>query len=240
MRGIILAAGRGSRLKNLSSELPKCMISLKGKPLLEYQINSMTINGISEIAAITGYLGNKVNHSKITKKFENQIWKETNMVYSLSMADEWLSKYDCIISYGDIFYDKKAISEILKSRDNISITYDINYKELWEKRFKKPLDDLETFVVDSSKYIMEIGNKPKDFDKVMGQFMGLLKITPKGWSDIKSLIPLNEMKRIDMTEMLSLLILREYKIKAIEYDSFWGEVDIPSDIKLYESLYELN
>ncbi len=239
MRGIILAAGRGSRLKILSSDLPKCMISLKGKSLLEYQINSMAINGISEIAVITGYLGNKINHRKITKKYENQIWKETNMVYSLSMADEWLSKYDCIVSYGDIFYDKKAISELSKSRDDISITYDKNYKELWEKRFIKPLDDLETFVIDRSKYILEIGNKPKNFDKIMGQFMGLLKISPKGWKDIKSLISLNEIKRIDMTEMLNLLILREYKIKAVGYDGLWGEVDVPSDIKLYESLHEL-
>ena len=41
MRGIILAAGRGSRMKHLTSERPKCMVKLQGKPLIEWQLEAL-------------------------------------------------------------------------------------------------------------------------------------------------------------------------------------------------------
>ena len=69
---------------------------LNQKPLINYQIDSM-LNNVSDIAVVTGYLKNKVKHEKITKIYENKIWSETNMVYSLLMADEWLSNFECIV-----------------------------------------------------------------------------------------------------------------------------------------------
>jgi len=238
MKGIILAAGRGSRLGDISEGKPKCMISLNQKPLINYQIDSMLNNGISDIAVVTGYLKNKVKHEKITKIYENKIWSETNMVYSLLMADEWLSNFECIVSYGDIFYPPSAVSDLCKSSNHISVLYDINFKALWSKRFDNPLEDLETFIINHSKHLTEIGNKPKNYHEIMGQFMGLLKITPNGWNDIKLHISKSKMKKIDVTKMLSLMIEKKYIIAGVEFNGIWGEIDIPSDIKLYEGQNE--
>ena len=55
MRGIILAAGRGSRMKHLTSERPKCMVKLQGKPLIEWQLEALRAAGIDDIAIVTGY-----------------------------------------------------------------------------------------------------------------------------------------------------------------------------------------
>ena len=55
MKGIILAAGRGSRMKNLTSTKPKCMIKINGKMLIEYQIEALSSAGINEIGIVTGY-----------------------------------------------------------------------------------------------------------------------------------------------------------------------------------------
>ena len=55
MKAIILAAGRGSRMKELGDQLPKCLIELRGKPLLEYQLQTLRQAGIDEIALVTGY-----------------------------------------------------------------------------------------------------------------------------------------------------------------------------------------
>ena len=206
MRAIILAAGRGSRLLNLSSTMPKCMVTLKNKPLISYQIKSLSENNIENISVVAGYLKNKIKNNKITKFFENKIWNNTNMVYSLYMANEWLSCEDCIVSYGDIFYSKETVANLINTNDKISITYDINFKYLWEKRFINPLDDLETFKVDKDYYVIEIGKKVDNIKDVMGQFMGLIKITKEGWEDIKSLVPEQDMKELDITAMLGILI----------------------------------
>ena len=55
MRAVILAAGRGSRMKNLTDDRPKCLVELKGKALLDWQLESLRASGIREIAVISGY-----------------------------------------------------------------------------------------------------------------------------------------------------------------------------------------
>ena len=61
------------------------------------------------------------------------------MVYSLSLANDWLNQYNCVISYSDIFYSYSALESLLNEDSNISITYDMNWRSLWEKRFPRPL-----------------------------------------------------------------------------------------------------
>ena len=55
MNAIILAAGRGSRMKNLTSDKPKCLVQLNGKTLIQWQLDALNQAGISNIAVVTGY-----------------------------------------------------------------------------------------------------------------------------------------------------------------------------------------
>lgn len=234
MKGIILAAGRGSRLKNFTHDKPKCMVELKGKPLLEYQIQALTGSGIEDIAIVSGYLKEKIKHSKITHFFENKFWSKTNMVYSLMQADSWLSNHTCIVSYSDIFYSSTAVQKLVASKDLISVTFDPNFAQLWTKRFTNPLDDLESFKVDASCYLSDIGQKATDISHIEGQYMGLLKFTPSGWLATKKVLQQQSVNSLDMTTLLYLLLQQNVKVKAIAINDEWGEVDHVSDLRLYE------
>ena len=64
MKAIILAAGRGSRMGELTSKLPKCMTVLFNKQLIEWQFLSLNHKAISEIGIVTGYLKNKFKYKK--------------------------------------------------------------------------------------------------------------------------------------------------------------------------------
>ena len=102
MKAIILAAGRGSRMKHLTDTQPKCLVELNGKSLLDWQLKALRDAGITEIAIVTGYRRQLlVNRGLI--EFYNPRWAETNMVSSLACADEWLTTEPCIVSYSDIF-----------------------------------------------------------------------------------------------------------------------------------------
>ena len=61
MKANILAAGRGSRMKHLTDERPKCLIEFNGKPLLEWQLEAIRAAGIDEIGIITGYKREMLN-----------------------------------------------------------------------------------------------------------------------------------------------------------------------------------
>jgi NDP-sugar pyrophosphorylase family protein len=52
---IILAAGRGSRMNSLTEDLPKCLLEVVGKPLLQHQINALKTAGITDLLIVTGY-----------------------------------------------------------------------------------------------------------------------------------------------------------------------------------------
>ena len=243
MRAIILAAGRGRRMKELGDQLPKCLIKLRGKPLLEYQLNTLRQAGINKIALVTGYRDQLFMDYDLTK-FHNSRWADTNMVTSLCCAEEWLQADTCIISYSDIFYDVSALMSLIENKDLLALTYDPNWLKLWTERFGNPLLDAETFRLNSNHGLSEIGKKPKSTDEVEGQYMGLLRFTPRGWTEIlrlrKELSPI-ERDRIHMTGILQMVLeAGKIPVAALPYFNRWGEVDSLDDLKLYEKLLRVN
>jgi len=236
LKAIILAAGRGSRMKNLTDDKPKCLVKLHQKPLLERQLESLRKSGINEIAIVTGYKHEMLSSYNLVE-FHNPYWDSTQMVASLACANEWLEKDPCIVSYGDIFYDKIAAESLIQSNANIAITYDPNWLKLWEGRFGDPLIDAETFRINKNGILLEIGNKPKLISQVQGQYMGLLRFTPNGWSEfqnIRNSIPLKEINSLDMTKTLQMFLQKSLMpIHTIPYNGKWGEVDSETDLQYY-------
>ena len=236
MKAIILAAGRGSRMGNLTEDIPKCLVKLNEKPLIEWQIEALKKAGIEEIGIVTGYKRELLCGYGL-KEFHNTLWASTQMVSSLECAREWLNTTPCIVSYSDIFYQPQAVSLLMKSNAEIAITYDPNWRTLWEKRFSDPLEDAETFRLNKENVVTEIGSKPKNLEEVEGQYMGLLYFTPNSWSelmDIRSKMPQNHADKMDMTSALQKIIDNgNFILKGISYTKEWGEVDNSSDLEFY-------
>lgn len=62
MQTVILAGGFGTRLRPLTYQIPKVMVSIKGKPFLEYQIQLLKKDGLKNILLCGGYLGGKIKN----------------------------------------------------------------------------------------------------------------------------------------------------------------------------------
>ena len=237
MKAIILAAGRGSRMGTLTDKAPKCMTILHGKSLLEWQLQSLRGAGIREIGIVRGYLGDTFD-LKLTY-FENTRWSETNMVMSLTKADDWLKNDTCVVSYSDIVYSENAVKRLVEINENIGIAFDRNWLKLWKARFKNPLSDAETFEIDDNGYLTEIGNKAQSVTQIQGQYMGLLLFSPVGWKTAKRLIAqhtIPEQDKMDVTMLLQKLINHGEKIKTVAIYDSWYEVDSESDLVYYNSL----
>lgn len=236
MKAIILAAGRGSRMNKLTQDRPKCLVELHGKSLLDLQLQALREAGISDIGIVTGY-----KHELLTDRglveFHNSRWQQTNMVSSLEAAKVWLESDTCIISYSDIFYNSSAVISLTNSFASIAITYDQNWLQLWQRRFGDPLKDAETFRLTAEGNLVEIGNKPNSIEQIQGQYMGLLRFTPKGWGEverIRSSLPEKERDTMHMTATLQRVIeAQSVDILAIPYTGTWGEVDSEEDLNLY-------
>ncbi len=232
MKAIILAAGRGCRMKDLTDERPKCLLELRDRPLLDWQLDALRTADIKDIAIVTGYRRDLLATRGLVE-FYNSRWAETNMVSSLACADAWLQAGPCIVSYSDIFYEAEAVELLKSAPGDIAITYDPNWLDLWKRRFEDPLDDAETFQLNADCTLAEIGNKPTSISEIQGQYMGLLRFTPKGWAEVERIrlaLMIAERDRMHMTGTLQRVIEGDrVKIHALAYKGMWGEFDIASD-----------
>ncbi len=238
MKTIILAAGRGSRMGSLTNDKPKCLVELGGKSLLQWQLEALKGAGISEIGIVRGYLADKLSISGI-KYFENNNWQKTNMISSLSCAKEWLQNYTCIVSYSDIVYSIDTVNILNEAQGDIIITYDPNWLKLWKIRFEDPLIDAETFCVNETGKLIEIGNKANNFDEIKGQYMGLLKISQRGWKIIEnylSKLKKEESDIIQTTSLLQKLIKSGVEIRAVPIKDDWFEIDNENDLEIYNDI----
>ncbi|WP_394908759.1 NTP transferase domain-containing protein [uncultured Helicobacter sp.] len=243
MRAIILAAGRGSRMKQATESKPKCLVELAGKPLLEYQLEALVESGIRDIGIVSGYrrevLAPFIKRYALSE-FYNEVFLDSNMVYSLMCAKGWLEGEDFVISYSDIFYKSRGVVDLCRAEADVGVLYDVQWKQLWQARFSDPLSDAETFRLDSEGRLVEIGARAKSLDEIQGQFMGLIKCSAKGFENLSKVLQDRDFRHLDSTSLLNLYLTMGYPIHCIPYRGVWGECDSQNDVALYEQMYFYN
>ena len=152
MKAIILAAGQGTRMGSETDDKPKCLIQYKGKPLINYTIETIRTCGIKDIIIIDGYKS-KVLQSYLSNNnvrfITNKEFYKTNMVYTLFCAESEMND-DLIISYGDIIYTKEVLQSLIQNNNDFVVTIDKNWLELWKLRMDDPLKDAETMKLNDS------------------------------------------------------------------------------------------
>ena len=250
MNAIILAAGKGERLQPLTNDKPKCLVELFGKSLLEWQIEAFQSSGITDITIVSGYKSDLINFPEITI-LKNEKYESTNMVETLFSAKEKMLD-STIVSYGDIIFEKNVLESLINSPNDISVIVDKQWKRLWGKRFQDPLSDAESLIIEDG-CIVEIGQKVNSYEKICGQYIGLMKFQGSGidlikrhYEEVKNQAntgtnPLNAslpFEKSYLTDFLYSLIRGGATIKAVPVNNGWLEIDTLSDLDLYEFLYK--
>ncbi len=120
------------------------------------------------------------------------------------------------------------------------VAYDRAWRRLWTRRFADPLADAETFRIDATGQLLEIGGKTTRIEEIQGQYMGLLKFTPPAWSAVLTLLEALDAPtrdRLDVTGLLRRLLAgKGLAIGTFGTDGHWGEIDNPEDVRLYEQM----
>lgn len=131
MIGVILAAGVGSRLRPMTNDKPKCLVSVAGISILDYQLNAYRNAGIKEVYIIVGYEGSKIKeHCKYIKDLNikiinNEQYEETNNMYSLFLVKEYVYDKDFILNNADLAIHDNIVKMMVESEVNDLVAVDV-------------------------------------------------------------------------------------------------------------------
>lgn len=247
MKAIILAAGKGTRLNKYTQNLPKGMLPVFGKPIINHQVETFLRNGISDITIIKGYCAEKIDIPG-TKSFINPLFAETNMVESLFCAMSELTG-DVIISYSDILFEDKVLKEVISSKKEIGVLIDMDWKDYWQARYDKVDFDTESLKLDKIGRIIELGISNPPLDEIDGRYVGMIRLNEHGCNTFRQIYSKGKQKysglpwingrlfeKIYMTDFLQEIIMQNHQIWPIKINHGWLEFDTNED---YERVLQL-
>jgi choline kinase len=243
VQGLILAAGRGSRMRTLTRSGPKCLLTIGGATLLERQVAALRAGGAERIGVVGGWQVDALRGRGV-EVLHNPDWETTTMVASLCRAGDWLAADATLVSYGDIAFSPGTAARLAACPASLALAYDRDWHALWQRRFADWSDDAETFALDGEGNVADIGRRPRRDERIEGQYIGLMRWTPAAWERfgggvLERLQGTEAGRRVDMTAALRLLVLEHgAAIAAVPVDGPWFEFDSEHDVALGASVID--
>lgn len=253
MKAIVIAAGSCRRLRSLIDDIPKCMLSINGKPIIQNTIELFRKNGISDISVIRGYKKEKINFPDITY-FENNNFWNNNILHSLMFARQKLEESieeeeDVVITYSDIMFEDNVLKCLLNSKKDIVSIVDTEWMDYYEGRTDHPVQEAEKVIIDNNGIMLKIGKNilTDDIPKnKQGEFIGLWKFTPKGiklflkhFDRLNSILKITdpyqsvkEWQKSYMTDIFQEMIDKGEKLHCVLIQKNWVELDTVQDFKM--------
>ena len=120
MQAIILAAGMGKRLKELTRNNTKCMVEVNGVTLIDRMLHQIESKNLKRIVIVVGYEGEKLKNYISTLQIKtpiiyinNPIYDKTNNIYSLALAKDYLCEDDTLLFESDLIFEDSVIDALL-------------------------------------------------------------------------------------------------------------------------------
>ena len=151
LKAIIIAAGSAIRLDKYTKNMPKGLLDINGKSIIDRQISFFQDNGISEIILIVGPHKEKFNFTDV-KLIEDKNFEEHDVLGSLMVARNEFND-ELLISYSDILFDEKIFQSILNFDGNIGIGIDLNWEKNYKNRTLHPKSEADTVLILDNKVI---------------------------------------------------------------------------------------
>jgi phosphoenolpyruvate phosphomutase len=245
MKAIILAAGSGTRLGHYTKEIPKALVDINGKSIIERQIELFKKNGITEIFVVRGYKKEKFCLEGITF-IDNEDFANTNQLASLVLAQNRISG-NALILYGDLLFEQSILDQILMSNSDISVTIDLKWKEHCYENRNNQFPAMAEIENDKVVHISE--NKSLIRKKLCGEFFGIIKLSSEGskiLTDIIEKAKHNKGKFHDsdsfvmgkIPDIIEEIIELGFVVKPIFVNGKWFEVDTILDLEKAKTMFQ--
>ncbi len=253
---VILAAGKGfeRELMPLIADRPKAMLEVKGKTILERQIEALLACGIRQVVVVRGYRKEKIALPGI-RYFDNDRYEETNVLTSLFCAEEALEGR-VLVLYGDILFDTSVVEKLLRSPADITIVVDHAWAENARRGIEPTISRPELVktlrrLIPSPRFlpdgrwntVLRIG-RTLDPREATAEFIGMALFSEKGVELVKAIYrdalrrysgtsfhEAATVEQASLGDFLQELIDRDIEVAALDIYKGWMEVDTFEDYR---------
>ena len=243
MQALILAAGMGKRLKELTQNNTKCMVKVGGVTLIDRMLHQIEKQDVSRIVIVVGYEGKKLIDYISTLDIktpiefvENPIYDKTNNIYSLALAKDWLCKEDTLLFESDLIFEDSVLDLLVNDpRDTLAL---VDKFESWMDGtcVKLSKDDRITSFVQKKEFRFEdkdeyfktvnISKFSKDFSEKY--YVPFLDAYEKALGE-------NQYYE-EVLKVITILDVPRIRARRLE-GQLWYEIDDAQDLDIAESLF---
>ena len=243
MQAIILAAGMGKRLKELTQNNTKCMVKVNGITLIDRMLHQIEKYHLKQIIIVVGYEGQKLIdyiHTLDIKTpitfVNNPIYDKTNNIYSLALAKDWLCNDDTLLFESDLIFEDSVLDALISDpRETLAL---VDKYESWMDGTCVKLDDddnIEAFVPGKQFKFNEMNNyyKTVNLYKFSKHFS---KTHYVPFLDAYQMALGRNEYYEQVLRVITMLDNPEIKAKRLEHQK-WYEIDDIQDLDIAESIF---
>lgn len=246
MQAIILAAGMGRRLKDLTQNNTKCMVKVNGVTLIDRMLQQIDSHGLSRIVIVVGYESEKLIEYISTldvktpiEYVNNPIYNKTNNIYSLALAKDKLLEDDTLLFESDLIFEDSVIDVLLDDpRDTLALVD--KYESWMDGTCVKlgPDDSIDAFVPGKKFKFNEI----KDYYKTVNIYKFSKHFCEKFY--VPFLVAYQEALGVNeyyeqVLRVITMLDDPEIKAKKLS-GQLWYEIDDIQDLDIATSMFTPN
>ena len=236
MKAIILSAGQGKRLLPLTAHLPKCLLQVQGKSILEWQLDTLLACGITDITVVVGYQADQVEAVLHEKYRQTAIHTLLNAEFASTdnLVSCWLARAemheDFILLNGDTLFEPAILRQVLEEA-HAPVTVTVNEKNGYDS------DDMKVCL--AADRLLRIG-KDITQEETNGESIGLLLFRgdgPKLFRDglEKAVVDTSLVWRWFL--WLVNAIAQEEEVRACLINGkAWCEIDYPADLECAQKI----
>jgi L-glutamine-phosphate cytidylyltransferase len=180
MRPIIIGAGRGSRLGPNTDEIPKALVPVMGRPMLEWILDALRAAGFvrKDVVFVCGYRAEVLRARYREFTFvDNRDWEHNNILASLLCARAHLAD-GFVSTYADIVYRGSAVEKLVASPHDKVIVCDTDWRRRYVDRSQHPESDGEKMRAEGAR-VVELSRRIPS-EQASGEFIGVAKFTRDG------------------------------------------------------------
>ena len=236
-RAVVLAAGRGTGLEALTADRPKCMIDVRGRPLLARLVETLAASGVKDVTVVRGYRKDAVALPGI-RTVDNDQFETTNEAMSLAQAADRLVG-DSVIVYGDVLFRRYILDGMLTVPGDIVVAVDAhggqpgaraaNARDLVRTDRAYSPDDMD----ERPTRLLAIGETGGEAGGTHGEWIGLLRATPEGSRLIRAELDAmradGSLAQADISALLS-RIAAHHPVGVHYVTGHWLDVDTMLDL----------